>query len=164
MKTSYNHPSPELIAELKISLAASAQEAKRLGRALSKFPSMHPGELLLRGFMAPRGLTAEALAKAFPDKPGYFRPAELIAEFIRADPDDSILDLNLSLAVDRYFGLSDGFWWRIQAEYEIQTGIASEAAWLAGIRPTEPQVKIRPKSKSPTPDSKSKKRAKRVAG
>jgi plasmid maintenance system antidote protein VapI len=113
---------------------------------------MHPGELLLRGFMAPRGLTAEALAKAIPEKADYFRPAELIAEFIRADPDDSILDLNLSLAIDRYFGLSDGFWWRIQAEYEIQTGIASEAAWLAGVGQIEPQVKIQPRTKSSTPD------------
>ena len=38
---------------------------------------------------------------------------------MRADPDDSVFNIDLSLALDRYFGLPDGFWWLNQAYLAI---------------------------------------------
>lgn len=106
--------------------------------------NIHPGEFLRREFMEPLRLTPEKMAKAIPRAPGFPESdiAETIRDFLRADEDAS-LDLNLALALDRYFGLSPGFFWLLQSAHEIKGGLASEATWLARIKPLKPQKKTR---------------------
>ena len=99
--------------------------------------NVHPGELLREKFMKPLGLTAEKMARAIPRHPNWLDIdiAQGINDLIRADPDACVVGLNLALALDRYFGLKAGYWWRVQATYFIHLGIAEDAAWLEKIRP-----------------------------
>ena len=100
--------------------------------------NVHPGELLREEFMKPLGLTAEKMARAIPRHPVFglkFDIAREINDLIRADPRISLLDLDLALALDRYFGLNAGYWWHVQATYEVRLGMTEDAAWLDKIRP-----------------------------
>ena len=70
----------------------------------------HAGELLVSEFMEPLGLTEEALASALAVAPVRLR--EVIAG---TKPMDAELDLRLG----RYFGMSEGFFLRLQDQYEL---------------------------------------------
>ena len=98
--------------------------------------NVHPGELLWEQFMKPLRLTPTAMAKAIPRNPEYqtLSIAEQIRELLRAD-EDSFLDISLALALDRYFGLRPGFFWRVQAAHEIREWQYRERDWLARIMP-----------------------------
>ena len=85
-----------------------------------------PGELLREEFLVPMGLSQYRLAKEI----GV--PAQRIGEILagrRAITADS--DLRLC----RFFGLSDGWWLRLQADYDTEVAKASLAKTLAKIRP-----------------------------
>ncbi len=71
--------------------------------------------------MKPLQLTPAIVAKAIPRHPEFPDSdiAEEIEEFTLAD-EDSLLDMHLALALDRYFGLKPGFFWRVQAQQEIR--------------------------------------------
>lgn len=71
----------------------------------------HAGEMLLSEFMEPLGLDAAALASAIAVDPA--RLQGLIAGNLRVDGE---IDLRLA----RYFGLSEGFFLRLQDQYEIR--------------------------------------------
>jgi plasmid maintenance system antidote protein VapI len=96
----------------------------------------HPGEILREQCMRPLLVTPEILARTIPPHPEFPDSdiAEQIHEFVRAD-EDSNLDLDLALALDRYFGLSPGYFWRLQAEQEIRDGARRSRRWLARIKP-----------------------------
>lgn len=70
----------------------------------------HAGELLAQEFMEPLGLTAGALAAALSTESA--RLEGVIAGRVRMDAD---LDLRLG----RYFGMSEGFFLRLQDQYEL---------------------------------------------
>lgn len=70
----------------------------------------HAGELLVQEFMEPIGLTAEALASAIGLAPSCLNSVIEGKAAISAD-----IDLRLG----RYFGLSDGFFLRLQDQYEL---------------------------------------------
>ncbi len=99
-------------------------------------PLIHPGELLRKEFMRPRHLTPEMIAKAIPRHPDFpdLDIAEEIRRFIAGDP-DAILGLSLSLALDCFFELSPGFFWRTQADFLVRDGLTSNATWLAQVKP-----------------------------
>lgn len=111
---------------------------KRRGPRPVPVPSLnvHPGALLRDEFMKPLHLTPEILAAAIPRHPEFpdSDVAEQIRELVRAD-EDSSLDLDLALALDRYFGLSPGYFWRGQAEQEIRDWLHRDRLWLARIKP-----------------------------
>lgn len=70
----------------------------------------HAGELLAREFMEPLGLAAAALAVDI----GV--PASRIEDMVYGkQPVDAELDLRLS----RYFGMSEGFFLGLQADFEL---------------------------------------------
>lgn len=70
----------------------------------------HAGEMLLSEFMEPLNLTAETIAELIAVSP------ERIASVINGDrPMDGELDLRLG----RYFGMSEGFFLRLQDQYEL---------------------------------------------
>lgn len=71
----------------------------------------HAGELLASEFMEPLGLSSVALAKAIAVDPA--RLQTMIDGTARVDGE---LDLRLA----RYFRMSDGFFLRLQDQYEIR--------------------------------------------
>lgn len=85
-----------------------------------------PGELLWEEFMVPMGLSRYRLAKEI----GV--PAPRIGDIVsgkRAVTADS--DLRLC----RFFGLSDGYWLRAQAAYDIEVAQRELAPELKKIKP-----------------------------
>lgn len=86
----------------------------------------HSGEILVSEFMEPLGLDAAALAKAI-----AVDPARLQGLIIGTARIDGELDLRLA----RYFGMSDGFFLRLQDQYEIRDAKRSLNGALDRIAP-----------------------------
>jgi antitoxin HigA-1 len=70
----------------------------------------HAGELLVSEFMEPIGLTAEALAAAI-----SIDATRLLSMISGSEPVSGDLDLRLG----RYFRMSEGFFLRLQDQYEL---------------------------------------------
>src|SRR5580698_10890198 len=70
----------------------------------------HPGEILLEEFVKPMGLTQNGLARALGVPPRRINEIVLGKRAITADTD---------LRLARYFGVSEGFWLGIQADYDL---------------------------------------------
>ena len=70
----------------------------------------HPGEILLDEFLTPLGLSQTALARAIEVPPRRINEIVLGKRAITADTD---------LRLARYFGMSDGFFMGLQADYAL---------------------------------------------
>ncbi len=70
----------------------------------------HAGALLVSEFMEPLGLTTAALARAIE------LPAERLDAVIAGE---RAMDAELDLRLARYFGMSEGFFMRLQIQYEL---------------------------------------------
>lgn len=93
---------------------------------MTKLKPVTPGELLREEFLLPMGLSQYRLAKSI----GV--PAQRISEIVlhkRAITADT--DLRLC----RFFGLSNGYWLRAQAAYDMEVAGAALAKTLAKITP-----------------------------
>jgi addiction module HigA family antidote len=92
-----------------------------------------PGEMLEEEFLKPLGLTKYRLAKDIGVPPQ--RIGDIVAgkRAITADTD---------LRLCRYFGLSDGWWLRGQAQYDMEVG-KYPALWIARRLTGFEQVKLR---------------------
>lgn len=78
---------------------------------MTRLAPIHPGELLMEEFLKPMGISQYRLAKSV----GV--PAQRIGAIVagrRAITADT--DLRLS----RFFGLTDGYWLRAQADHDMQ--------------------------------------------
>ena len=88
--------------------------------------TLHPGEILLEEFLKPMGISQYRLAKEIgvPQR----RIGEIVAgrRAITADTD---------LRLCRFFGLSDGWWLRLQADYDTAMAKGVLAKTLAKIKP-----------------------------
>jgi len=73
-------------------------------------PNPTPGDMLLVDFIEPLGLSQNGLARAIGVPPRRINEIVLGKRSITADTD---------LRLARYFGLSDGFWLGIQADYQL---------------------------------------------
>lgn len=85
-----------------------------------------PGELLKEEFLDPMGITQYRLAKEL----GV--PAQRIGQIIAGKRSISA-DTDLRLC--RFFGLSNGYWLRAQAEYDTEVAEDTLADKLKKIRP-----------------------------
>lgn len=96
-----------------------------------KLKAVSPGEMLTEEFLRPLGMSNYRLAKEI-DVPAQ-RIGEIIAgrRSITADTD---------LRLCRFFGLSDGWWLRLQADYDTQVARSSLAKSLAKIKPWTARV------------------------
>ena len=92
----------------------------------AKLTPVSPGEMLLEEFLKPMELTQYRLAKEI--GVSQRRIGEIVAgkRSITADTD---------LRLCRFFGLSDGWWLRLQADYDIQLAKGSLAKTLSKIKP-----------------------------
>ena len=98
---------------------------------IKKMEPIHPGEILLKEFLEPMGISQYRLAKEI----GV--PAQRIGEIVagrRAISADS--DLRLC----RFLGLSNGYWLRAQAAHDTEVAERTLGAKLATIRPWTPRA------------------------
>ena len=91
-----------------------------------KVEPVSPGEMLAEEFLEPLGMSKYRLAKEIGVPPQ--RIGDIVAgkRGITADTD---------LRLCRFFGLSDGWWLRLQADYDTEVAKAAMTATLARIRP-----------------------------
>jgi addiction module HigA family antidote len=76
-----------------------------------KLNPIHPGEILLEEFLKPMGISQYRLAK------DISVPPRRINEIVHGKRGVSA---NTALRLERYFGLSEGFWLRLQARYDLE--------------------------------------------
>ena len=92
----------------------------------TKLVPVSPGEMLLEEFLKPMELTQYRLAKEIGVPQRHI--GEIVAgrRGITADTD---------LRLCRFFGLSDGWWLRLQADYDTELAKDALAKTLAKIKP-----------------------------
>ena len=76
-----------------------------------KLDPIHPGEILLEEFLNPLGISQYRLAK------DISVPPRRINEIVHGKRGVSA---NTALRLERYFGLSEGFWLRLQSRYALE--------------------------------------------
>ncbi|MBM3537076.1 MAG: HigA family addiction module antidote protein [Alphaproteobacteria bacterium] len=91
-----------------------------------RIPNPSPGEILAREFLEPMGLSQNALARAIRVPPRRINEIVLGRRAVTADTD---------LRLARFFGLSEGFWMGLQADYELMERRREIGRELAAIRP-----------------------------
>jgi addiction module HigA family antidote len=94
-----------------------------------------PGELLKEEFLVPMGLTQYRLAKEIRV------PAQRISEILRGKRS---VTADTDLRLCRFFGLSNGYWLRAQAAYDIEVAEGTLSEVLAKIEPWPPKSRIGP--------------------
>ena len=92
----------------------------------SQLPNPHPGLLLLEEFLEPMALSQTAVARAINVPPRRINEIVLGKRAVTADTD---------LRLTRYFGLTEGFFLRLQADYELLQAKRILGGKLADIRP-----------------------------
>jgi addiction module HigA family antidote len=93
---------------------------------MTKLDPVTPGELLKEEFLEPMGITQYRLAKEI------CVPAQRIGQII-AGKRSITADTDLRLC--RFFGLSNGYWLRVQASHDTEVAAAALSEQLKNIRP-----------------------------
>jgi addiction module HigA family antidote len=78
---------------------------------LVKLPPTHPGEVLAEEYMAPRSITANALALALRV------PANRISELVRGRHS---ITAETALRLARFFDTTPDLWLNLQAHYDLE--------------------------------------------
>lgn len=89
-------------------------------------PNPHPGEILLEEFLKPMHLSQNRVAREIHVPPRRINELVLGKRAITADTD---------LRFARYFGVSEGFFLGLQADYDLMERRRKIAADLATITP-----------------------------
>jgi addiction module HigA family antidote len=89
-------------------------------------PNPTPGDILLEEFIKPMGLTQNGLARAIKVPPRRINEIVLGKRAVTADTD---------LRLARVFGLSEGFWLGLQADYELMGRRREIGPDLSAIEP-----------------------------
>jgi antitoxin HigA-1 len=95
---------------------------------MRKVAPVSPGEMLVEEFLKPLGLTKYRLAKDI----GV--PAQRIGDIVAGK---RAVTADTDLRLCRYFGLSDGWWLRGQANYDTAIARETMGKTLAQITPCE---------------------------
>jgi addiction module HigA family antidote len=85
-----------------------------------------PGDVLLEDFLKPLDMSQSALARAIGVAPRRINEIVLGKRAVTADTD---------LRLSRYWGLSDGFWLSLQAEFDLMQKRRELGDVLAKIQP-----------------------------
>lgn len=89
-------------------------------------PNPHPGEILLEEFLKPMDLSQNALARAVHVPPRRINELVLGKRAVTADTD---------LRLARYFGVSEGFFLGLQADFDLMERRRKIARDLSAISP-----------------------------
>lgn len=76
-----------------------------------KMHPIHPGEVLMKDFLEPMGITQYRLAK------DISVPARRINEIVHTK---RAITADTALRLSRYFGTSDRFWMNLQTRYDME--------------------------------------------
>ncbi len=87
---------------------------------------VHPGEILLKEFLGPLGVSQYQLAKA------VSVPARRINEIVHGQ---RRISADTALRLARYFGTSERFWINLQARYDLEVEKDRLGAALDDIQP-----------------------------
>jgi addiction module HigA family antidote len=93
---------------------------------IEQLPNPMPGEILLEEFLKPMALSQTALAKAVGVSPRRINEIVLGKRAVTADTD---------LRMARYFGLSEGFFLRLQTDYDLMARRRQIGDKLKAIKP-----------------------------
>ena len=85
--------------------------ARSTSKKLRRLPPVTPGELLWHEFLKPMGLTKYRIAKDI----GV--PAQRIGEIVAGR---RAITADTDLRLCRYFGLTDGYWLRVQGRHDLE--------------------------------------------
>ena len=88
----------------------------------------HPGEMLLREFLIPLGMTQQDLARAI--RVPYQRVNEIVRGRRGVSP-------STALRLSKFFGVSPGFWMNLQLRWDLYHAQRRESEQLKAIRPHE---------------------------
>ena len=97
--------------------------------AQSKITPVHPGEMLLEEFLRPMGISQYRLAKEISV------PQRRISEIVHGRRS---VTADTDLRLCRFLGLSDGYWLRLQAHYDMSIARDLLAVTVANIHPWQP--------------------------
>src|SRR3990172_10985189 len=89
-------------------------------------PNPHPGEILFEEFLEPLGLSQNALARAIHVSPRRINELVQGKRSVTADTD---------LRLARYFGVSEGFFLGLQADYDLSERRRQIETQLKTIKP-----------------------------
>jgi antitoxin HigA-1 len=78
---------------------------------MRKLPNIHPGEILREEFLAPMGISQNAVARAISVPPRRINEIVLGKRAISADT---------ALRLAHYFGTSEQFWMALQASFDLE--------------------------------------------
>jgi len=92
----------------------------------TKIKPVSPGELLYEDFMAPLGITKYRLAKEI------HVPPQRVGDIVAGK---RAVTVDTDLRLCRFFGLSEGYWLRVQALYDIAVQGARMKQELQKITP-----------------------------
>jgi antitoxin HigA-1 len=92
---------------------------------MKKLPNIHPGEVLLQEFLAPMGISQNALARTVGVAPRRINEIVLGKRAVTADT---------ALRLARAFGTSESFWMGLQADYDLEEARAKIEADLSRMR------------------------------
>jgi len=98
----------------------------RSSTTTEQLPNPHPGEILLEDFLKPMALSQTALARAVGVSPRRINEIVLGKRTVTADTD---------LRMARYFGLSEGFFLRLQAAHDLMARRRQIGEKLKAIKP-----------------------------
>ncbi|MEP7031388.1 MAG: HigA family addiction module antitoxin [Pseudolabrys sp.] len=98
----------------------------RSSTTIEQLPNPQPGEILLEEFLKPMALSQTALARAVGVAPRRINEIVLGKRAITADTD---------LRMTRYFGLSEGFFLRLQTDYDLMARRRQIGEKLKAIKP-----------------------------
>ena len=91
-----------------------------------KLRPVSPGEMLAEEFLKPLGMSNYRLAKEI----GV--PAQRVGDILAGK---RAITADTDLRLCRFFGLSDGWWLRLQADYDTEVAKTALAKTLAKIKP-----------------------------
>jgi addiction module HigA family antidote len=93
---------------------------------MRKVPYPHPGEILLKEFLTPMGITQYRLAKEL----GVSQ--RRIGEIVTGK---RAVTADTGLRLSRFFGMSEGFWIGLQMDYDAAKAKDALGKTLAKIKP-----------------------------
>jgi addiction module HigA family antidote len=101
--------------------------------------NIHPGEVLLEEFLAPMGISQNALARATGVPPRRINEIVLGKRALTADT---------ALRLAAFFGTSEGFWLGLQADYDLEEARLGMGKELLRVEQARAEYAVERKSRA----------------
>jgi len=92
---------------------------------MEKLKNIHPGEILLEGFLIPLAISAYKLSKDIEI------PQTRISEIVKGN---RRITADTALRLSKYFGNSAKFWLGLQDDFDIEEEISAKGTMLESIK------------------------------